>query len=58
MDTIRDLPVGFGMALAQNIDAMQRFCSMPEVQQCEIIARAGRVRSGAEMASLVESLSR
>ena len=52
-----DLPLGFGFALAQNPDAMQKFPHLPEAQQAQILQRAHSASSKAEMQSLVKELS-
>ncbi len=52
------LPLGLGMALAQNPAAMQRFAAMPPAQQQAVIARAHAVSSRREMQTLVASLVR
>lgn len=51
-----ELPIGFTMALAQNLKAMQVFTSMPEAEKKSIIARAEAAGSKAEMQNLVDSL--
>lgn len=52
-----DLPIGFGMALAMNPEAMKAFSSLPESGQKQFIDRAGFVKSKAEMEALVRSLT-
>ena len=52
-----DLPLGFGMALAQNEPAMKRFESLSEAQKAEIVNRVHNVNSKQEMQSFVNSLS-
>ena len=42
MDT-HDLPLGFGFALVQNPDAMQRFAELPKELKAEM-GRQGRAR--------------
>ena len=56
MDATRDLPLGFGMALAQNTAALQRFGALSRAEQREIINRAEAVRSKQEMDALVAQL--
>lgn len=56
MDT-HDLPLGFGFALVQNPDAMQRFAKLPEDRQAAILQQAQAVTSKAEMQALVNGLS-
>lgn len=52
-----DIPIGLGMALAQDIDAMKYFSSMSTEQQKEIINQAKNIRSKQEMHQFVEQLS-
>lgn len=56
-DAARDLPMGFGMALAQNLGAMERFSSLPAHEQEQLLKQAGSVRSKAEMQALVTSIA-
>ncbi|MBU5626945.1 hypothetical protein KQI82_08495 [Oscillibacter sp. MSJ-2] len=58
MDPLRDLPMGFGMALVQNQSAMEAFSSMTPEQQQAIISQTHRVHSKEEMQTLVESIVR
>ena len=50
-------PIGFGMALAQNTAAMNRYAHLSEVQKQDILNRAHNVRNEKEMYSLVASLA-
>lgn len=52
-----DVPIGFGMALAQNLNAMKHFSGMTEAEKEEILNRAKDARSKKEMDSLIESLN-
>ncbi|NCC66623.1 MAG: hypothetical protein EOM14_00315 [Clostridia bacterium] len=52
-----ELPLGFGMALAQNPDAMKIFSNLTESKQSEILQKAHAVKSKNEMQSLVSNLS-
>ncbi len=52
------LPLGLGMALAQNPAAMQRFAALPPAQRQAVIARAHAVSSRREMQALVAALAR
>ena len=54
---IRSLPVGFGMALAQNEAAMKSFESFSEAEKEAIVQRTHQVNSKQEMQSLVASLA-
>ncbi len=51
-----DIPLGFGMALAQNPDAMDVFSGLTERQRQQVLAKSRRIRSRAEMRSYVDSL--
>ena len=51
-----ELPLGLGMALAQNETAMQRFESMTEAEKIAVIQRTHSVSSKQEMRQLVDSL--
>ena len=55
MDKI-ELPLGFGMALAQNESAMARFEALSESEKEAVIQKTHNVTSKAEMRSLVNSL--
>ena len=52
------LPIGLSMALAENLEAMQRFSNMSADQQAAFVASARAVSSKAEMHALVSSLDR
>lgn len=51
------VPIGFGMALAQNTAAINRYAHLSDAQKQEILDRAHNVRSEKEMHSLVASLA-
>jgi len=51
-----DLPLGFGMALAQNELAMAKFESMSEAEKQTLIQKTHSVTSKKEMRALVDSL--
>ena len=51
------VPVGFGMALAQNEAAMVRYAHLDEGQKLDILNKAHSVGSEQEMYSLVASLA-
>ena len=51
------VPIGFGMALAQNTAAMNRYAQMTEQEKQDLINRAHNVRSEREMYNLVASLA-
>lgn len=52
----QEVPVGFGMALAQNEDAMNAFAMMTHEQKQAIWNQARSARSKAEMQQIVRSI--
>ncbi len=52
----QELPLGFGMALAQHKGAMERFASMTQEEQQEILQQTHSIRSRREMQQLVARL--
>ncbi|MCD8088243.1 MAG: hypothetical protein LUE22_06625 [Oscillospiraceae bacterium] len=50
------VPLGFGMALAQNPDAMDVFAGLTEAQRRQVVEKTGRIHSKEEMRSYVDSL--
>ena len=51
-----EIPMGLGMALAENLNAMEYFASLSPAQQQAVIERTHQIRSKQEMRSLVQSL--
>ena len=51
------LPLGFGMALAQNEPAMKRFETMTESQKESVLQQAHLVSSRREMQQLISRLA-
>lgn len=51
-----EMPIGFGMALAQNPAAMQKFANLSKEEKQKIIAGTHSVRSKAEMHSYVNEI--
>ena len=51
-----DVPMGLGMALAQNVEAMQAFSAMEPAKQRAIIDRTHTIGSKKEMQAYVRSL--
>lgn len=51
------VPIGFGMMLAQNTAAMNRYAHLTEAQKQKILRKAHNVRSEKEMYSLVAALA-
>lgn len=52
-----ELPLGFGMALAQNEAAMQRFEALPEAEKQAVLQQAHAVGSKREMRQLVSRIA-
>ena len=52
----RDMPLGFGMALAQNPAAMDAFSALDGEQRRQVLEKSRRIRSREEMRSYVDSL--
>ncbi len=52
-----ELPLGLGMALAQNEAAMKRFESLSEPEKQAFVQKTHSVASKAEMKALVSSLT-
>lgn len=52
----REVPMGFGMAMAKNVDAMREFCLLPENRRKEIIEGTRFINSQHEMNMYVQSL--
>ncbi|MGN0649984.1 MAG: hypothetical protein ACI4KM_06060 [Oscillospiraceae bacterium] len=53
-----EIPLGLGMALAQNPAAMQRFALLGEDEKQAVIAKTHSVRSSAEMRELADNIGR
>lgn len=53
-----EVPIGFGLALAQNEDAMNAMAMMTKEQKQAVWAQARQVRSKAEMQQLVNSIGK
>ena len=51
------VPIGFGLALAANTAAMNRYAQLSQAQKQDILNKAHNVRSEKEMYSLVASLA-
>lgn len=52
-----EIPMGLGMALAKNIDAMNCFAAMPEERQRQVIEHTHTIRSKREMEQFAASLA-
>lgn len=51
-----EIPMGLGMALAENLNAMEYFASLSPAQQHAVIERTHQIRSKQEMRSFVQNL--
>ena len=52
-----DIPLGLGMALSQNIGAMEYFAALPEEQKQAVIQATHQIHSKQEMHDFVQKLS-
>lgn len=57
MNPLSDLPLGFGMALAQHPEAMKRFSNMSDSEKSEILSQVHNISSKKEMQSFVAKLN-
>ena len=53
IDPMRDLPMGFGMALARNPEALTRFAQLPPEAKKRVVDGTHAIRSKQEMAAYV-----
>ena len=51
-----DIPIGFGLSMAMNAQAMKCFSQMTEQEQSSWMAKAGQVKSKTEMEHLVSQI--
>ena len=58
MDNInfKDIPMGFGMALLRNPDAVMYYNSLSETEKQQIIEKTHTINSKSEMKAFVDSL--
>lgn len=56
LNPIADLPMGLGMALAQDVDAMSHFASLSPDEQRAVIDQTHSITSKSEMQSFVQSM--
>ncbi|WP_313524592.1 hypothetical protein [Anaerotignum sp.] len=54
----KKIPIGLGMALSQNLDAMQVFATMDEGSRNRVIERSHHAQSKNDMQSIVSDLLR
>ena len=52
-----EIPMGLGMALAQNLSAMHYFADLPQDKQHSIIQQTHKIQSKEEMQAFVASLA-
>lgn len=55
--TSNELPLGFGMALSQNSEALRTFLNLSATEKQKIINKAHNVNSKHEMSALVQSIA-
>lgn len=53
-----DMPLGFGMALAQNYDAMAFFTSLSQEQQQQVLNQTHSMNSKDDMQAFIEQLAK
>lgn len=58
LNPIADLPMGLGMALAQDVNAMDFFASLSPDEQRDVIDQTHRISSKAQMQSFVSHLGK
>lgn len=51
-----DIPLGMGMAFAENLSALTKFASLAPAKQQEMIERAHSITSKQEMQELISSI--
>ncbi|HHV33002.1 hypothetical protein [Caproiciproducens sp. LBM24188] len=54
---MEELPLGFGMALAMNPKAMERFSALPKEEQQKLIEHTHQIQSRSEMHNYVQSIA-
>lgn len=52
-----EIPIGFGITLAMNPEAMEKFASLPKNEKQKIINGTHNVSSKAEMKQYVENIA-
>ncbi|MCL2637548.1 MAG: hypothetical protein FWD48_04175 [Oscillospiraceae bacterium] len=57
-DADRGVPLGLGLALAQNSGALSRFAGLPLAERQAIIERTHSINSKKEMRGFVENLAK
>lgn len=56
LNPLADLPMGLGMAQAQDVPAMERFAHLSPDQQQDVIDQTHRITSKSEMQAFVSRL--
>lgn len=51
-----EIPIGLGMALAENVEAMEYFSSLPKEEKNRIIEHTHQIKSKREMHEYVNSM--
>ena len=51
-----ELPLGFGFAMAQRPEAMERFAALPEAERENLVEQARNARTRQEMRACVDQL--
>lgn len=54
---LNEVPIGFGMQLAKNLDAMTYFANLDDQRKQEVIERTRNINSKEEMEQFVASLA-
>lgn len=54
---VLDLPMGLGMALAENLPALEAFAALSRGEQAQVAAGAQGISSPAEMRAFVQRLT-
>ncbi len=54
----KGLPLGFGMALSQNVDAMKTFTMLSEPEQQKVLDKTHAAATKTEMQEIVDGLAR
>ncbi len=52
-----DVPIGFALALAENLDAMRCFSRMDENQRASVLAKAKTAKSADEMHAITRAIT-
>lgn len=52
-----EMPIGFGMELAKNTNAMNAFSALPKEQRSQMIEASRKIQTKREMESFVNSLT-